>query len=106
MHLEPSEASARRLFERDKRRHRAFSQVVPLPIPEVVTHLARVLVGDDRGVGSLHPNRVSIWPVEGGDFGIDFSYHGAIGYGTQSPRSDSSRRTRSAPASGRSSTAR
>jgi hypothetical protein len=29
---------------------------------------------------SLHPNRVSIWPVEGSGFGIDFTYHGATGY--------------------------
>jgi hypothetical protein len=27
----------------------------------------------------LHPNRVSIWPVERGQFGIDFTYHGATG---------------------------
>ena len=29
---------------------------------------------------SLKPNRVAIWPVEGGGFGIDFTYHGATGY--------------------------
>jgi hypothetical protein len=29
---------------------------------------------------SLHPNRVSIWPVEVGGYGIDFTYHGAAGY--------------------------
>jgi hypothetical protein len=29
---------------------------------------------------SLHPNRVAIWPVEPGGFGIDFTYHGATGY--------------------------
>jgi hypothetical protein len=29
---------------------------------------------------SLHPNRVSIWPVEIGGYGIDFTYHGATGY--------------------------
>ena len=29
---------------------------------------------------SLHPNRVAIWPVEGGGYGIDFTYHGATGY--------------------------
>ena len=35
----------------------------------------------DRATGrGLHPNRVSIWPVETGGFGIDFTYHGATGY--------------------------
>ncbi len=29
---------------------------------------------------SLNPNRISIWPVEIGGFGIDFTYHGATGY--------------------------
>jgi hypothetical protein len=29
---------------------------------------------------SLHPNRISIWPVEHGGYGIDFTYHGATGY--------------------------
>ena len=29
---------------------------------------------------SLRPNRVSIWPVEGDGFGIDFTYHGVTGY--------------------------
>jgi hypothetical protein len=29
---------------------------------------------------SLHPDRVSIWPVEVGGYGIDFTYHGATGY--------------------------
>lgn len=29
---------------------------------------------------SLSPNRVSIWPVERGGYGIDFTYHGATGY--------------------------
>jgi hypothetical protein len=29
---------------------------------------------------SLHPNRVAIWPVERGGYGIDFTYHGATGY--------------------------
>jgi hypothetical protein len=28
----------------------------------------------------LHPSRVSIWPVETGGYGIDFTYHGATGY--------------------------
>jgi len=28
----------------------------------------------------LHPNRVAIRPVEGGTYGIDFTYHGATGY--------------------------
>ena len=36
--------------------------------------------GTRGGVASLHPNRVSIWPVEGGGYGIDFTYHGATGY--------------------------
>jgi hypothetical protein len=35
--------------------------------------------GSRAGV-CLHPNRVSIWPVEGGTYGIDFTYHGATGY--------------------------
>ncbi len=35
----------------------------------------------DRASGRcLHPNRVSIWPVEIGGYGIDFTYHGATGY--------------------------
>ena len=29
---------------------------------------------------SLRPNRISIWPVERGGYGIDFTYHGATGY--------------------------
>jgi hypothetical protein len=29
---------------------------------------------------SLHPNRVAIWPVELGGYGIDFTYHGSTGY--------------------------
>ena len=29
---------------------------------------------------SLRPNRVSIWPVERGGYGVDFTYHGATGY--------------------------
>lgn len=29
---------------------------------------------------SLNPNRVSIWPVEVGGYGIDFTYHGPTGY--------------------------
>jgi hypothetical protein len=29
---------------------------------------------------SLHPNRVCIWPVETGGYGIDFTYHGATGF--------------------------
>jgi hypothetical protein len=29
---------------------------------------------------SLKPNRISIWPVERGGYGIDFTYHGATGY--------------------------
>jgi hypothetical protein len=29
---------------------------------------------------NLQPNRVSIWPVESGEYGIDFTYHGATGY--------------------------
>ena len=28
----------------------------------------------------LRPNRVSIWPLESGGYGIDFTYHGADGY--------------------------
>lgn len=30
--------------------------------------------------GSLRPSRVTIWPIETGDYGIDFTYHGATGY--------------------------
>jgi hypothetical protein len=37
---------------------------------------ARVRAGE----ACLHPNRVSIWPVELGGYGIDFTYHGATGY--------------------------
>jgi hypothetical protein len=41
----------------------------------------RDLVPSSRHAGDcLHPNRVSIWPVEGEGFGVDFSYHGATGY--------------------------
>jgi hypothetical protein len=29
---------------------------------------------------SLKPNRVCIWPVETGGYGIDFTYHGATGF--------------------------
>jgi hypothetical protein len=32
------------------------------------------------GGRTLNPNRVSIWPVERGGYGIDFTYHGATGY--------------------------
>jgi hypothetical protein len=39
-----------------------------------------VLHGQPAERRSLHPNRVSIWPVEGGSYGIDFTYHGATGY--------------------------
>ena len=36
---------------------------------------------EDGGEGrSLRPSRVSIWPVETGGYGIDFTYHGATGY--------------------------
>ena len=34
----------------------------------------------ERGLGSLAPNKVSIWPVGGAGYGIDFTYHGATGY--------------------------
>lgn len=30
--------------------------------------------------GALRPSRISIWPVEAGLFGIDFTYHGITGY--------------------------
>ena len=40
-----------------------------------------VTTSGDRANGrSLTPNRVSIWPVETGGYGIDFTYHGATGY--------------------------
>jgi hypothetical protein len=29
---------------------------------------------------SLRPSRVSIWPVESGGYGVDFTYHGTTGY--------------------------
>jgi hypothetical protein len=29
---------------------------------------------------SLRPSRVSIWPVETGGYGVDFTYHGATGF--------------------------
>ena len=40
-----------------------------------------VLSSRDRPGRSLNPNRISIWPVEIGGYGIDFTYHGATGYG-------------------------
>ena len=39
-----------------------------------------VLSSPDRPGRSLNPNRISIWPVEVGGYGIDFTYHGATGY--------------------------
>jgi hypothetical protein len=40
-----------------------------------------VPTGGGRASGRcLHPNRVSVWPVEIGGYGIDFTYHGATGY--------------------------
>ena len=43
--------------------------------------MSELIVHDASDAGrSLHPNRVSIWPVEGSGFGIDFTYHGATGY--------------------------
>jgi hypothetical protein len=39
-----------------------------------------VVAGEPESAHSLHPNRVSIWPVEVGGYGIDFTYHGATGY--------------------------
>jgi hypothetical protein len=36
--------------------------------------------GEAEGSLSLHPNRIAIWPVESGGYGIDFTYHGATGY--------------------------
>jgi hypothetical protein len=38
------------------------------------------VVPGKRAEGALRPSRVSIWPVESGLFGIDFTYHGATGY--------------------------
>jgi hypothetical protein len=36
---------------------------------------------DGLGEGrSLRPSRVSIWPVETGGYGLDFTYHGATGF--------------------------
>jgi hypothetical protein len=39
-----------------------------------------VLSSPDHPGRSLNPNRISIWPVEVGGYGIDFTYHGATGY--------------------------
>lgn len=39
-----------------------------------------VVAGQPEPGLSLHPNRVSIWPVEVGGYGIDFTYHGPTGY--------------------------
>jgi hypothetical protein len=39
-----------------------------------------VVAGEPDRPLSLHPNRVAIWPVEVGGYGIDFTYHGATGY--------------------------
>ena len=39
-----------------------------------------VVSSPDRPGRSLNPNRISIWPVEVGGYGIDFTYHGATGY--------------------------
>jgi hypothetical protein len=39
-----------------------------------------IVPGTREAGGSLHPSRISIWPVEGGSYGIDFTYHGASGY--------------------------
>jgi hypothetical protein len=39
-----------------------------------------IVQGTSEAGHSLHPNRVAIWPVEGGEYGIDFTYHGATGY--------------------------
>jgi hypothetical protein len=64
------------------------------PRPELVTgslmpleprtdpsRIADVVVSSpDRPGRSLDPNRISIWPVEVGGYGIGFTYHGATGY--------------------------
>jgi hypothetical protein len=42
--------------------------------------VSEVVPSNQRAGQSLHPNRVSIWPVEGEGFGVDFTYHGATGY--------------------------
>jgi hypothetical protein len=35
----------------------------------------------DPGEGrSLRPSRISIWPLETGGYGVDFTYHGATGF--------------------------
>jgi hypothetical protein len=44
-----------------------------------MTDLVRATAAAGRSE-NLRPNRVSIWPVEGEGFGIDFTYHGATGY--------------------------
>lgn len=38
------------------------------------------VVADSSDERSLRPDRISIWPVENGGYGIDFTYHGATGY--------------------------
>jgi hypothetical protein len=52
------------------------------PPPCTDTSDMRELVASTPQPGghSLIPNRVSIWPVEHGGYGIDFTYHGATGY--------------------------
>lgn len=35
---------------------------------------------NEAPAGTLRPSRVSVWPVEAGTYGIDFTYHGATGY--------------------------
>jgi hypothetical protein len=42
--------------------------------------VGEVVKSEAEAARTLHPNRVSIWPVEGAGFGIDFTYHGATGY--------------------------
>ena len=32
------------------------------------------------GPPSLHPNRIALWPIEDGRYGLDLTYHGATGF--------------------------
>jgi hypothetical protein len=53
------------------------SDARPEPIDVPMSQLVRTAA---QPPSALRPNRVSIWPVEDGVFGIDFTYHGATGY--------------------------
>jgi hypothetical protein len=48
--------------------------------PPMEEGMSQLVPTGDRTGRCLNPNRVSIWPVETGGYGIDFTYHGATGY--------------------------